>query len=51
LFAVPPLRRIAEKYILQSSHPGFAESQRQLGKMALIMALLCVPLILLGFIV
>jgi hypothetical protein len=49
LFAVPPLRRIAEAYVARSGRPGFAESQRQLGKVALIMALFCVPLIALGF--
>ena len=49
LFAVPPLRRIADTYTTQANRPGFIESQRQLGRMALIMALICVPLIIQGF--
>jgi hypothetical protein len=50
LFVVPPLRRVAEKYSAEAQRPHFRESQRQLGKIALIMALVCVPLIVLGFV-
>jgi hypothetical protein len=50
LFVVPPLRRIAEGYAAESNHPGFSESQRQLARIAVIMSMVCVPLILLGFI-
>ena len=50
LFAVPPLRRIADTYTTQANRPGFFDSQRQLARFAFITALICVPLIVLGFI-
>jgi hypothetical protein len=49
LHAVPALRAIAERYARLSSHPGFAESQRQLLKLAGVVAVVCVPLIALDF--
>ena len=48
-FVVPPLRTIAEAYVVRAHRPGFLESQRQLGKLALLFAAFCVPLIVLGF--
>jgi hypothetical protein len=50
LFVVPPLRKIAETYTAQARRPGFGESQRVLGKVALVMAANCVPMIVLGFV-
>jgi hypothetical protein len=49
LFVVPPLRKVAETYAAEAKRPGFLESQRKLGRLALIMALICIPLIMLGF--
>lgn len=51
LYAVPPLRRIAKGYTHTAGRPGFAESQKVLFKVLGILALVCVPLIVLGFIV
>jgi hypothetical protein len=51
LHVVPPLKKVAEDYVSRTNAPGFAESQRQLTRFALFMALICVPLIFLGFIV
>jgi len=48
LFALPLLRKVAEDYVSRANRHGFADS-RQLGKIALIMALFCLPLIILGF--
>jgi hypothetical protein len=49
LYCVPPLRRIAEKHVAQTERPGFMESQTALLKVLGVIALVCVPLILLGF--
>lgn len=49
LFVVPPLRKVAETYAAEAKRPGFLESQKQLGRFALIMALICIPLIIFGF--
>jgi hypothetical protein len=51
LCCVPPLRRIAERYAAQTERPGLIESQQALLKMLGVIALVCVPLILLGFLV
>ena len=50
LYAVPPLRRVAESYVSRTMRPGFVESQKQLGRAAFVIAIFCVPLIILGFI-
>ena len=50
LFAVPALRHVAEQYVAESKRPGFRDSQRQLFRIAIWMAALCVPLIALGFV-
>ena len=50
LFVVPPLRKSAGAYAAEAKRPGFLDSQKQLGKMALLMALVCLPLIVLGFV-
>ena len=50
LYFISPLRRMAEEYVVRSGHPGFAESQKELLKWIRIVALVCVPLVLLGFI-
>lgn len=47
----PPLRVVAEKYTAQSNGPSFGESQKRLLKVLYIFAMICVPLILLGFVV
>jgi hypothetical protein len=51
LYSIPPLRRIAEEYALQADRPGFVESQKALLKILGVVALVCVPLIVLGFLV
>jgi hypothetical protein len=50
LHLVPRLRATAERHSNESGHPGFRESQRQLAVAAMVMALVCVPLIALGFV-
>ncbi len=49
LYSLPPLRRIAEKYAAQAGRPGFMENQTALLKALGAIALVCIPLILLGF--
>lgn len=49
LFVIPPLRKIAERYTAQSGGPGFYKAQTQLLKLSLGVALVCLPLIALGF--
>jgi len=49
LYAVPSLRRVAERFVLEARRPSFRESQRQLLQIAAVIALVCVPLIVLGF--
>lgn len=49
LYVVPSLRRIAECYATRAGRPGLAESQRRLLKIAGMVALICVPLMVLGF--
>ena len=51
LYIVPPLNAIATKYASEAKRPGFADSQKRLGKVALYIMVVCVPLITLGFIV
>jgi len=50
LYCVPPLRRIAEGYAAQAGRPGFVESQKTLLKVLGVFALVCLPLIVLGFV-
>jgi hypothetical protein len=50
LYCVPPFRRIAERYASESRRPGFVESQKELLKVTLVFASICIPLIVLGFI-
>jgi hypothetical protein len=50
LHVVPTLRRRAEQYASESGHPAFVESQRQLSIAALIAAAVCIPLLILGFV-
>ena len=47
--AVPSLHRIAESYVASSNRPGFGASQLQLTKVLLWLALVCVPLIAVGW--
>jgi hypothetical protein len=49
LYVTPPLRRVAERYVMKSNHPGFLKSQQMLLKMTGLLALVCIPLIALGF--
>jgi hypothetical protein len=49
LYFISPLRRIAAEYVVRSGHPGFAESQNGILKLLRIVALVCIPLVLLGF--
>ncbi len=50
LCSLPPLRRMAEEYVARSGHAGFAQSQKGVLKLVGIFAFVCLPLILLGFI-
>jgi len=49
LYWVPPLRRIAEAYVAETNRPGFIDSQKKLLKVLGGFALVCIPLIVLGF--
>lgn len=49
LWVVPRLRRTAENYATEAKRPNFAESQKQLAKLALAVSTLCLPLIVIGF--
>jgi hypothetical protein len=49
-YFVPSLRRIADNYAVLSGHPGFKESQKKLLKLFWAFSLVCIPLIILGFI-
>ena len=49
LFAVPPLRRVAQRFAAEAERPGFRESQRQLLIATVVLGLVCIPLIVLGF--
>jgi len=49
LFAVPRLRRAAERFVIEAQRPGFRESQRQLLFAAGVIGIVCIPLIVLGF--
>lgn len=51
LYALPRLRRIADAYSARAEQPGFGGSQRQLGRFSFILAWVCVPLIVLGFVI
>jgi hypothetical protein len=50
IFCVAPLRRVAERYTAQAERSGFIESQKDLMKLLLVLALICIPLIVLGFV-
>jgi hypothetical protein len=45
LYAVTPLRRIAERHTAATRRPGFRQSQRQLLVLFAIAATICVPII------
>jgi hypothetical protein len=49
LFAVPRLRRVAERFAAEAQRPDFRQSQRQLLIATGAIGLVCVPLVLLGF--
>lgn len=49
LFAVPPLRRVAETYAAQNDRPPFTDSQARLKRLTALFSVLCLPLIALGF--
>jgi hypothetical protein len=50
LYSVPPLRRIAEEYAARADQPGYVKAQKTLLKVLGVFALVCVPLIVLGFV-
>jgi hypothetical protein len=50
LHCVPPLRRINERDASKTGRSGFVEAQKDLLKALLLFALICIPMILLGFI-
>jgi hypothetical protein len=47
--AVPPLRRVADSYVTSLERPDFGTSQRQLIKVLLWSAFVCVPLVVVGW--
>jgi len=49
LFAIPYLRRIAGQYVATAKRPGFRETQSDLLKLTGYFAIVCLPLIALGF--
>ena len=51
LFSVPRFRRIADDWSAAAERPGFRESQRQLIRLSMGLAIICLPLIALGFVV
>ena len=51
MFAVPPLRRTAERYAAAAARPDFAKSQRQLLKFMLLSVVVCVPVIVAVFVI
>jgi hypothetical protein len=51
LTSVPPFRRIAEAYVTANARPDYRASQRQLWRVLGWTACVCVPLILLGWVV
>ncbi len=46
---MPPLSKVAQAYARRTGTPGFLKSQFQLMGLAAILALICVPIIILGF--
>lgn len=46
----PPLRRVAEEFVARSGEPGYEQSQVILAKVIGVMALICLPLIIVGFV-
>jgi hypothetical protein len=50
LYCVAPFRRIVEQYVADTGRPGFVESQKVLLKVFVAVAVICVPLIVLGFV-
>jgi hypothetical protein len=50
IYIIPPLRRIAEDYVARTDRPGFVESQMVLIKVFAAFALVCLPLMILGYI-
>ena len=49
LVLVPPLRKVAEGYVRQSGHSGFWKSQAQLVLVLVALSIICVPIIMYGF--
>jgi len=48
--AIPPMRRIAQAYTRRAGTPGFFKSQVQLMGLTAIFAVICVPIIIYGFV-
>jgi hypothetical protein len=51
IYHITPLRRATERYVKKAGRPGYAQSQKGLLKALLIVAAICIPLIVLGFLV
>lgn len=49
LYAVPPLRRLAERHVAAAGRPDFRQSQRRLLVVFLIAAAVCLPIIAAAF--
>ena len=49
LYCVPPLRQVAQRHAAQANRPGFLASQKVLLRVLGVLALVCLPLIVLGF--
>jgi hypothetical protein len=50
IYIIPPFRRFAEDYVARTNRPGFVESQMVLIKVFGASALVCLPLMILGYI-
>jgi hypothetical protein len=50
LYCVAPFRRNVEQYVADTGRPGFIESQKLLLKVFVVFAVICVPSVVLGFV-
>ena len=50
LYTVPRFRRIADDWSTAAERPGFRESQRQLIRLSMGASAICLPLVVLGFV-
>jgi hypothetical protein len=51
IYRFHPLRQIAEQFILKEGYPSYYQSQVELMKVIKIISIICIPIILLGFVI